>query len=513
MDPNEPMFPIRPNEPVCQYFMKHGTCKFGQACKFHHPPPNSVQVISGGQLQMMNIGGPIRKADPSPQLLLNPVGSDPNGQGMVLQFLPQRPDEPDCIYFLKNGRCKYGATCRYHHPIHPQQPRQQVDAQHAPRRQPVQYVTQMVQSYPNQQGQVIMSSDNNPVSFINVDGSISYQIIPGNDGNVSYCVPTTSGSVGVTDQTSSTSSLASSYETAHEHLGDAQWNRSKRSGSGGSLNALQQRNFLPHSASEGNIAQQQQRRSRTDSYGTTSSDHGAQQIYESNSTSTPPGMRRNGSVGSWTQQQRVQGTQYIVRQDPSTGGRPPATLSNAQRRFIRRRSPRGGEGGDEGFTMMTSALLHMLDTPEEAASAESYSDEEYRQHVVDQYQVQQQQQQVDPSMFEQMSLLCPSAAQQQQHGAQGFVDPSMFEQLSLQGHYPGPSAHQESPPPSAVAVHHPRHPGEDRETAWSPTWQESSTNQDDSSTHAMAMMMHHQSPASPGASGSTHDSDVGLYLS
>jgi translation initiation factor 4G len=34
-----------------------------------------------------------------------------------VQILPQRPNEPNCIYFLRNGRCKYGPTCKFHHPI------------------------------------------------------------------------------------------------------------------------------------------------------------------------------------------------------------------------------------------------------------------------------------------------------------------------------------------------------------------------------------------------------------
>ncbi|KAK4265704.1 hypothetical protein QN277_026721 [Acacia crassicarpa] len=29
---------------------------------------------------------------------------------------PQRPDEPDCIYYLKTGFCGYGSRCRFHHP-------------------------------------------------------------------------------------------------------------------------------------------------------------------------------------------------------------------------------------------------------------------------------------------------------------------------------------------------------------------------------------------------------------
>jgi len=37
--------------------------------------------------------------------------------GDISPFLPQRPNEPDCIHFLKQGRYKYRATCKYHHPL------------------------------------------------------------------------------------------------------------------------------------------------------------------------------------------------------------------------------------------------------------------------------------------------------------------------------------------------------------------------------------------------------------
>ncbi|CAN1843384.1 Zinc finger CCCH domain-containing protein 3, partial [Linum perenne] len=30
--------------------------------------------------------------------------------------LPERVGEPDCGYYLKTGTCKYGSTCKYHHP-------------------------------------------------------------------------------------------------------------------------------------------------------------------------------------------------------------------------------------------------------------------------------------------------------------------------------------------------------------------------------------------------------------
>lgn len=30
--------------------------------------------------------------------------------------LPERPDQPECRYFMNTGTCKYGSDCKYHHP-------------------------------------------------------------------------------------------------------------------------------------------------------------------------------------------------------------------------------------------------------------------------------------------------------------------------------------------------------------------------------------------------------------
>ena len=29
---------------------------------------------------------------------------------------PERPDEADCIYYLRTGFCGYGSRCRFNHP-------------------------------------------------------------------------------------------------------------------------------------------------------------------------------------------------------------------------------------------------------------------------------------------------------------------------------------------------------------------------------------------------------------
>ena len=119
-DPSEPLFPLRPNEPPCQYYMKHGTCKFGQTCKFHHP----AHLLASNTI-LMNVNGI--------NVLTNSIGHESMGSnsnngdnisdtgefqqnGTMMQILPQRPGESECLYFLRNGRCKYGATCKYHHP-------------------------------------------------------------------------------------------------------------------------------------------------------------------------------------------------------------------------------------------------------------------------------------------------------------------------------------------------------------------------------------------------------------
>lgn len=32
------------------------------------------------------------------------------------QTFPERPGLPECQYYLRTGDCKFGATCKYHHP-------------------------------------------------------------------------------------------------------------------------------------------------------------------------------------------------------------------------------------------------------------------------------------------------------------------------------------------------------------------------------------------------------------
>lgn len=72
--------PSSREQAACAFFLKTGTCAYGDRCKFAHP------------------------YDRAPSVEFNSLG------------LPLRPDEPVCTFFLKNLRCAFGHTCKFHHP-------------------------------------------------------------------------------------------------------------------------------------------------------------------------------------------------------------------------------------------------------------------------------------------------------------------------------------------------------------------------------------------------------------
>ncbi|KAF5726345.1 putative nucleic acid binding protein [Tripterygium wilfordii] len=80
----ENVFPERPGQPECQFYMKTGDCKFGAVCRFHHPRERLI---------------------PAPDCVLSPIG------------LPLRPGEPVCIFYSRYGICKFGPSCKFDHPM------------------------------------------------------------------------------------------------------------------------------------------------------------------------------------------------------------------------------------------------------------------------------------------------------------------------------------------------------------------------------------------------------------
>lgn len=415
LDPTEPLFPVRPNEPICQYYMKHGTCKFGQSCKFNHPPQSEMSSSPLNGNSILNGGG--RKND-SPQMMWNSAGGE-----STTQVLPQRPDEPNCIFFLKNGRCKYGSTCRYHHPLnyHDRRPTSSTGEerrQHAPVQQgsndmhKIHYVTQLPAAY--QQGHFVVTDGT--LTFLSIDGST--QVIPVSQGSSEGVIyaPSASRPLGHSRDvaaSSSTPSIASSYDTAMSNMdmmgshgessSSSLWNRPRRNNSSNSLGAfnIADGSGRQHVVQAGrtvyvqNLGDPNVPLPRVGSISSNASENGS--VYYD----APQAPGRSGSSthvqglgGPTWRAKRSNSFEYNALPSSSYHGREDdqhhdgsghyRSHENQRSPMVRGRMPQGvrrrqhsGAEEDDGLSMMTSALLTMLDTPEEAAGEhyEGYYDE------------------------------------------------------------------------------------------------------------------------------------------
>ena len=388
INPSEPLFPIRYNEPVCQYYMKHGTCKFGQACKFHHPPhiAGTSNVMNGSNSVLASVPGGGRKEDGGSHSGMMWKGGNDSG----LQILPQRPDEPNCIYFLKNGRCKYGATCRYHHPLKYHHDnnrsrnnafedgrnsskntnRQTQDIRSAPK---VHYVTALPPGS-IQQGHFVVADGT--VTFLSLDGNAPAHVVsisqPAGAGGKDYAT------VGTVASSTSSTSIASSFETSITNLepnelsSGSLWNNRKASGNVSSAYSLP----------------------RVVSTGSAQSDCNSSLFYDSNTgPSSWRGPRsssfdhtRTRSTSHSNQDEMIRSASAHSGLDERPGGRsrsasmtsPMAVAGNSNLRDttignVVRDQRLPGEV-DDGLSMMTSALLTMLDTPTEDVGALKQSD-------------------------------------------------------------------------------------------------------------------------------------------
>jgi hypothetical protein len=74
--------PVRPGMPDCSFFVSSGLCKFGEKCKYNHPPEKAA---------------------------IPPTG-------MVNGKYPIRPNKPVCQYWTSTGDCKFGEECSFNHP-------------------------------------------------------------------------------------------------------------------------------------------------------------------------------------------------------------------------------------------------------------------------------------------------------------------------------------------------------------------------------------------------------------
>ncbi|XP_059648674.1 zinc finger CCCH domain-containing protein 58-like isoform X1 [Cornus florida] len=83
-----------------------------------YPAPGSAVASSGTQPNAG--GGPIygiTQLSPSAPAYAGPnTSTGPSGGSQKEHTFPERPGQPECQYYMKKGDCKFGSSCRYHHP-------------------------------------------------------------------------------------------------------------------------------------------------------------------------------------------------------------------------------------------------------------------------------------------------------------------------------------------------------------------------------------------------------------
>lgn len=92
---NSAGYPMNPGAVDCAFYMKTGTCKFAEACRFNHPESTSNEYA--GTMGM------------SDAALYAEAGSNSAGY-------PLNPGQQDCTFYMRTGTCKFGANCKFNHP-------------------------------------------------------------------------------------------------------------------------------------------------------------------------------------------------------------------------------------------------------------------------------------------------------------------------------------------------------------------------------------------------------------
>lgn len=120
---NSKGLPIRPGETDCPFYVKTGSCKFGSNCRYNHPDRILVNAPSAVM--------PFAAQD---QPLVGYSGMLPQ-HSLGAPIPPQRPGEPECTFYIKTGECKFGPSCKYHHPLHRPDPSVKLTLAGLPRRE------------------------------------------------------------------------------------------------------------------------------------------------------------------------------------------------------------------------------------------------------------------------------------------------------------------------------------------------------------------------------------------
>lgn len=77
--------------------------------------PNAQPTVGGGTIYGITQLSPSAPAYTGSYISI-PSSAGPSGSSQKEHTFPERPGQPECHYFIKTGDCKFGSSCRYHHP-------------------------------------------------------------------------------------------------------------------------------------------------------------------------------------------------------------------------------------------------------------------------------------------------------------------------------------------------------------------------------------------------------------
>ncbi|RRT52743.1 hypothetical protein B296_00036874 [Ensete ventricosum] len=83
--------------PDCAYYMRTGTCSYGERCRYNHPRDRGA-LTGAGRTGVVEY--PERVGQPVCEVFTLSIISG----------------EKECGYYMKTGQCKFGSTCKFHHP-------------------------------------------------------------------------------------------------------------------------------------------------------------------------------------------------------------------------------------------------------------------------------------------------------------------------------------------------------------------------------------------------------------
>jgi len=103
--------PIREGSQICTYFSNYGECKFGSACKYNHP-----ESFAGFAMARQEAATLAANGFGTNSTLIPLVGTGPPTNLVNSLGYPIRPGQEACSFFSRTGVCRYAATCKWDHP-------------------------------------------------------------------------------------------------------------------------------------------------------------------------------------------------------------------------------------------------------------------------------------------------------------------------------------------------------------------------------------------------------------